>query len=40
MKKNEKLDLIRNTGVIAIMRAKSSAQLIAADAIKAGGGGG
>ena len=38
MKKDEKLDLIRDTGVIAIMRAQSSAQLIdAADAIKAGG---
>lgn len=38
MKKHEKLSLIRETGVIAIMRAQSSAQLItAADAIKAGG---
>jgi 2-dehydro-3-deoxyphosphogluconate aldolase/(4S)-4-hydroxy-2-oxoglutarate aldolase len=38
MKKHEKLDLIRKTGVIAIMRANSSEQLItAADAIKAGG---
>jgi 2-dehydro-3-deoxyphosphogluconate aldolase/(4S)-4-hydroxy-2-oxoglutarate aldolase len=36
--KTEKLDLIRETGTIAIMRAQSSAQLIAAaDAIKAGG---
>jgi 2-dehydro-3-deoxyphosphogluconate aldolase/(4S)-4-hydroxy-2-oxoglutarate aldolase len=38
MNKAEKLDLIRGTGVIAIMRADSSDQLIAAaDAIKAGG---
>ena len=38
MKKHEKLDIIRATGVIAIMRANSSEQLItAADAIKAGG---
>ncbi len=38
MNKAEKLDLIRDTGVIAIMRADSSEQLIAAaDAIKAGG---
>jgi 2-dehydro-3-deoxyphosphogluconate aldolase / (4S)-4-hydroxy-2-oxoglutarate aldolase len=38
LKKNEKLDIIRETGVIAIMRANSSEQLItAADAIKAGG---
>ena len=38
MHKVEKLDLIRSTGVIAIMRADSSEQLIAAaDAIKAGG---
>ncbi len=38
MNKAEKLQLIRDTGVIAIMRAKSSSQLIAAaDAIKAGG---
>lgn len=38
MKKHEKLDIIRETGVIAIMRAQSSTQLIqAADAIKAGG---
>jgi 2-dehydro-3-deoxyphosphogluconate aldolase/(4S)-4-hydroxy-2-oxoglutarate aldolase len=38
MKKHEKLHTIRKTGVIAIMRAKSSEQLItAADAIKAGG---
>lgn len=38
MNKTEKLSLIRETGVIAIMRAQSSAQLItAADAIKAGG---
>ena len=38
MKKHEKLDIIRDTGVIAIMRAQSSEQLIsAADAIKAGG---
>ena len=38
MKKSEKLNLIRETGVVAIMRAKSSEQLIAAaDAIKAGG---
>jgi 2-dehydro-3-deoxyphosphogluconate aldolase/(4S)-4-hydroxy-2-oxoglutarate aldolase len=38
MNKSEKLDLIRQTGVIAIMRAKSSDQLIAAaDAVKAGG---
>ena len=38
MNKTEKLDLIRSTGVIAIMRANSSDQLIAAaDAIKAGG---
>ena len=38
MKKHEKLNIIRETGVIAIMRAQSSAQLIAAaDAIKAGG---
>jgi 2-dehydro-3-deoxyphosphogluconate aldolase/(4S)-4-hydroxy-2-oxoglutarate aldolase len=37
MKKNEKLRIIRETGVIAIMRAQSSGQLIAAaDAIKAG----
>jgi 2-dehydro-3-deoxyphosphogluconate aldolase/(4S)-4-hydroxy-2-oxoglutarate aldolase len=36
--KTEKLNLIRETGVIAIMRAQSSEQLIAAaDAIKAGG---
>jgi 2-dehydro-3-deoxyphosphogluconate aldolase/(4S)-4-hydroxy-2-oxoglutarate aldolase len=36
--KSQKLDLIRHTGVIAVMRAKSSEQLIAAaDAIKAGG---
>jgi 2-dehydro-3-deoxyphosphogluconate aldolase/(4S)-4-hydroxy-2-oxoglutarate aldolase len=36
--KPEKLDLIRKTGTIAIMRAQSSEQLIAAaDAIKAGG---
>jgi 2-dehydro-3-deoxyphosphogluconate aldolase/(4S)-4-hydroxy-2-oxoglutarate aldolase len=36
--KTDKLELIRSTGVIAIMRAKSSDQLIAAaDAIKAGG---
>jgi len=36
--KTDKLNLIRETGVIAIMRAQSSAQLIAAaDAIKAGG---
>ena len=39
MNKSEKLALIRETGVIAIMRAQSSDQLIAAaDAIKAGGG--
>jgi 2-dehydro-3-deoxyphosphogluconate aldolase/(4S)-4-hydroxy-2-oxoglutarate aldolase len=38
MKKYQKLDIIRETGVIAIMRAQSSEQLIAAaDAIKAGG---
>lgn len=38
MKKSEKLNLIRSTGVIAIMRAKSSEQLItASDAIKGGG---
>ena len=38
MKKYEKLSIIRETGVIAIMRAQSSEQLItAADAIKAGG---
>lgn len=38
MKKHQKLDIIRDTGVIAIMRAQSSDQLIAAaDAIKAGG---
>ncbi len=38
MKKHEKLDIIRDTGVVAIMRAESSEQLIAAaDAIKAGG---
>ena len=38
MKKHKKLSIIRETGVIAIMRAESSAQLItAADAIKAGG---
>ena len=38
MHKTEKLTLIRDTGVIAIMRAQSSDQLIAAaDAIKAGG---
>jgi 2-dehydro-3-deoxyphosphogluconate aldolase / (4S)-4-hydroxy-2-oxoglutarate aldolase len=38
MNKHEKLQIIRETGVIAIMRAQSSDQLIAAaDAIKAGG---
>ena len=38
MHKSDKLNLIRETGIIAIMRAKSSEQLIAAaDAIKAGG---
>jgi len=38
LSKAEKLDLIRTTGVVAIMRAQSSEQLIAAaDAIKAGG---
>jgi 2-dehydro-3-deoxyphosphogluconate aldolase / (4S)-4-hydroxy-2-oxoglutarate aldolase len=38
MHKSEKLDLIRETGIIAILRAKSSEHLIAAaDAIKAGG---
>jgi 2-dehydro-3-deoxyphosphogluconate aldolase/(4S)-4-hydroxy-2-oxoglutarate aldolase len=38
MTKTDKLNLIRETGVIAIMRAQSSEQLIAAaDAIKAGG---
>jgi 2-dehydro-3-deoxyphosphogluconate aldolase / (4S)-4-hydroxy-2-oxoglutarate aldolase len=38
MNKTQKLNLIRETGVIAIMRAKSSDQLMAAaDAIKAGG---
>ncbi len=38
MNKTEKLDIIRKTGVIAIMRASSSAQLVAAaDAIKKGG---
>jgi 2-dehydro-3-deoxyphosphogluconate aldolase/(4S)-4-hydroxy-2-oxoglutarate aldolase len=38
MNKTEKLNLIRETGVIAIMRAQSSDQLIAAaDAIKHGG---
>jgi 2-dehydro-3-deoxyphosphogluconate aldolase/(4S)-4-hydroxy-2-oxoglutarate aldolase len=38
MDKNEKLEWIHESGVIAIMRAKSSDQLIqAADAIKAGG---
>ena len=38
MNKTEKLQLIRETGVIAIMRAKSSNQLIAAaEAIKQGG---
>ena len=35
MKKHQKLDIIRDTGVIAIMRAQSSEQLIAAaDAIR------
>jgi 2-keto-3-deoxy-6-phosphogluconate aldolase len=38
MNKSDKLNMIRETGVIAIMRAHSSEQLIAAaDAIKAGG---
>ena len=38
MKKHEKLNLIRETGIIAIMRAQSSDQLIAAaDAIREGG---
>jgi len=38
MNKTQKLDLIRSSGVIAIMRAKSPDQLIAAaDAIKTGG---
>jgi 2-dehydro-3-deoxyphosphogluconate aldolase/(4S)-4-hydroxy-2-oxoglutarate aldolase len=38
MKKYDKLSLIRETGIIAVMRAKSSKQLIqASDAIKAGG---
>jgi 2-dehydro-3-deoxyphosphogluconate aldolase/(4S)-4-hydroxy-2-oxoglutarate aldolase len=38
MKKSETLNVIRETGVIAIMRAKSSEQLIAAaEAIKQGG---
>ncbi|MFC1996164.1 bifunctional 4-hydroxy-2-oxoglutarate aldolase/2-dehydro-3-deoxy-phosphogluconate aldolase [Chloroflexota bacterium] len=38
MKKYQKINIIRDTGVIAIMRAQSSDQLItAADAIKAGG---
>jgi 2-dehydro-3-deoxyphosphogluconate aldolase/(4S)-4-hydroxy-2-oxoglutarate aldolase len=38
MEKTAKLDLIRRTGVVAIMRASGSKQLIAAaDAIKAGG---
>lgn len=38
MNREEKLELIRSTGVIAIMRANSSDQLITgADAIKAGG---
>jgi 2-dehydro-3-deoxyphosphogluconate aldolase / (4S)-4-hydroxy-2-oxoglutarate aldolase len=38
MNKTQKLNLIRDTGVIAIMRANSSDQLmLAADAIKAGG---
>lgn len=38
MNKTEKLNIIRATGVIAIMRAQTSDQLIAAaDAIKAGG---
>jgi 2-dehydro-3-deoxyphosphogluconate aldolase / (4S)-4-hydroxy-2-oxoglutarate aldolase len=38
MNKHEKLQLIKETGVIAIMRARSSEQLIAAaDAIKEGG---
>ena len=38
MNKSAKLNLIRKTGIVAIMRAKSSGQLIAAaDAIKAGG---
>jgi len=38
MNKTEKLELIRSTGVVAIMRAQSSDQLIAAaDAIRLGG---
>ena len=38
MKKHEKLHLIRSTGIIAILRANSSVQLIsAADAIRRGG---
>ena len=38
MNKTQKLDLIRSTGVVAIMRAQTSDQLIAAaDAIKDGG---
>jgi 2-dehydro-3-deoxyphosphogluconate aldolase/(4S)-4-hydroxy-2-oxoglutarate aldolase len=38
MNKSEKLALIHQTGIVAIMRAQSSAQLMAAaDAIKAGG---
>jgi 2-dehydro-3-deoxyphosphogluconate aldolase/(4S)-4-hydroxy-2-oxoglutarate aldolase len=38
MKKYKKLDLIRETGIVAIMRAKSSEQLITAvEAIKNGG---
>lgn len=38
MEKHEKLELIRETGIIAIMRAQSPNQLIAAaDAIKGGG---
>ena len=38
MNRDEKLHLIRDTGVIAIMRAQSSGQLMAAaDAIRQGG---
>lgn len=38
MNRTERLDLIRSTGVVAIMRARSADQLMAAaDAIKAGG---
>jgi len=38
MDRDEKLRLIQETGIIAILRAKSSAQLVAAaDAIRQGG---